>query len=126
MTRTPVAYMERSRVYYEAQGYDQPYKWAHHLKTPFAQLKKPLKDLKATLVTTGMPDESYQGKNRRLAQLSLSKPPRSLFTGGLFWDRWATHTKDRETYLPIKQLNQTVSQGLLGSLADYFYCVPNL
>ena len=126
MATIPVAYMERSRAYYEAQGYEKPYKWAHHLQTPFSHLKKPLKNLRATIVTTAMPDKSYQGKYRRLAQLNLSEPPTSLFTGGLFWDRWATHTDDRETYLPIKQLNQAISQGYLGSLADFFYCVPTM
>ena len=126
MPNVPVAYMERSRAYYEAQGYTQPYKWEHNLHAPFKRPESPLSNLKATLITTGMPDESYQGNNRRLAQLSLSAPPASLFTGGLFWDRWATHTNDRETYLPVKQLNRAISRGHLGSLADFFYCVPTM
>ena len=31
-----VPYMERTRLYYEAQGYTTPYQWAHHDDTSSA------------------------------------------------------------------------------------------
>ena len=42
--RSYVSYIDRSREYYAAQGYSQPYTWAHHDDAPFTPLKKPLSD----------------------------------------------------------------------------------
>ena len=40
--RSYVSYIDRSREYYTAQGYSQPYTWAHHDDVPFTLLKKSL------------------------------------------------------------------------------------
>ena len=32
----------RTRDYYQALGYDTPYRWAHYVDAPFQPLKKPL------------------------------------------------------------------------------------
>ena len=40
----PIEYMRRTRDYYLALGYDNPYRWAHYIDAPFQPLKKPLKD----------------------------------------------------------------------------------
>ncbi len=36
--RSFVSYIDRSREYYAAQGYDRPYAWAHHDDVPFTPL----------------------------------------------------------------------------------------
>ena len=59
-----VPYMRRTRDYYSAQGYQEPYRWAHNDQTPFAKLVKPLKDSRIGLITTAMPD-TRQGRERR-------------------------------------------------------------
>ena len=82
-----VRYIDKSRAYYAAHGYERPYRWASYSTTPFSPLKKPLKDCLVSVVTTSMPDASYVNKQRRLAVGDLHKPPLSLFTGDLAWDR---------------------------------------
>ena len=40
--RRYVSYIDKSREYYGASGYEQPYRWAHYEDVPFARLTKPL------------------------------------------------------------------------------------
>ena len=94
---TSVRYMERTREYYAAHGYDQSYKWAHHDDIPFTPLSKPLSDCTVSIVTTAMPDATYVKENRRLAVGDLHAPPQEFFTSELAWDKDATQTRDRES-----------------------------
>src|SRR5690349_23761472 len=52
MIEQPVPYMERTRLYYRALGYEQDYTWAHFADVPFTRLAKPLADCRIGLVTT--------------------------------------------------------------------------
>ena len=52
MAHSPVPYMDRSRRYYEVQGFDKPYVWAHFEEVPFTPLAKPLADSTLALLTT--------------------------------------------------------------------------
>jgi len=45
----PIPYMQRTREYYRAIGYDTPYRWAHNTSAPFQPLKKPLAQLHVAL-----------------------------------------------------------------------------
>ena len=119
-----VQYVERSRNYYAAQGYSEPYHWAHYDDVPFHALGKPLAESIVTVITTAMPDASYRGRRRRVAVGDLRRPPEHLWTGDLAWDHRATHTDDRETYLPIHQLERLVATSRLGALGPHFYCAP--
>lgn len=51
----PVPYLRRTREYYLALGYDEPYRWAHYRDVPFAPLGKPLAEASVALVTTAAP-----------------------------------------------------------------------
>ena len=51
----PIPYMQRTRAYYLALGYDNPYRWAHHRDVPFMPLAKSLGDSTVALVTTAAP-----------------------------------------------------------------------
>ena len=42
MSGQPVPYMARTRRYYEAQGFERAYVWAHFEEVPFTPLAKPL------------------------------------------------------------------------------------
>ena len=46
--RTFVSYIDRTREFYAAQGYDKPYRWARNAQVPFAKLAKPLSECRAT------------------------------------------------------------------------------
>ncbi|MEO9191380.1 MAG: hypothetical protein ABI224_15485, partial [Acetobacteraceae bacterium] len=47
-----VPYMERTRNYYLALGYANPYRWAQFAAVPFQPLKKPLAESCVALITT--------------------------------------------------------------------------
>jgi hypothetical protein len=51
-------------------------------------------------------------------------PPESLYTDDLAWDKEATHTDDRETYLPIDRLQELVAAGRIAAVAPRFHGVP--
>lgn len=121
-----VRYMDKSRDYYAAQGYEVAYKWSHYDTIPWIAPRAALSELTLTVVTTAMPDDGYVKRNRRLAIGDLQDPPAALFTGELAWDEDATHTNDRETYLPVNALNRAVAAGRIGRLAPHFYSVPTL
>ena len=57
----PIDYMRRTRDYYLALGYDNPYRWAHYVDAPFTPLKKPLKDSTLALITTAAPYQPDKG-----------------------------------------------------------------
>ena len=121
--RTHVSYIDKSREYYLAKGYGNPYRWAHHLDVPFARLPRPLADCRIGVVTTAALDEQG-GKVRVIYEASTNPAPTALHTHHLFWHKTATHTEDRETYLPLNLLNTLVEEGHLGSLSPRFYGAP--
>ncbi|MEE8397558.1 MAG: hypothetical protein V3S89_01050 [Desulfobacterales bacterium] len=124
MADNSVRYMDRSRIYYEAHGYEKSYRWAHHDSVPFARLAKPLKDCTVTLVTTAMPDASFSGDADVLHMGDMNHPPESFYTEERFWDKEATHTDDVDSFFPLRELARRVSEGSIGGLSDHYYCVP--
>lgn len=120
----PVRYMDKSREYYAAHGYEKPYRWAHFDDVPFTRPRVPLSDATLGVVTTSMLDDAHLGRHRRLAEGDLANPPTALYTEDVFWDRDATHTRDRESYFPYAALGTAVDSGRLGRLGPRFFCVP--
>jgi D-proline reductase (dithiol) PrdB len=123
---TPVSYMERTRLYYRALGYETDYVWAHNEEVPFARPVKPNRQLAVALATTaGPPDRSNRdAQNRKEVWSSeVAKPPVSFDTD-VAWDKESTHTDDRETFLPIDAVNRLVADGTLGKLSARFHCIP--
>ena len=57
----PIPYMQRTRDWYLALGYDNPYRYAHFDEVPFQPLRKPLPDCVLTLVTTAAPFQPDKG-----------------------------------------------------------------
>ena len=47
-----VSYIDKSREYYLARGYGNPYRWAQSENAPFAPLAKPLSQSRVALVST--------------------------------------------------------------------------
>ena len=120
----PVAYMARTRRYYEAQGFERPYRWARHETTPFAPLPKPLAECVLAVVTTAALYDREEADPRYVASASVAEPPARLFAGDLAWDKQATHLEDRASYLPLEALGELVAAGRLGALAPRFHCAP--
>ena len=120
--RSFVSYIDRTREYYSALGYERPYRWALHRDVPFAPLRKPLSESRLALITTASP-MGRQGP-KEVWSGPVASPPESLFTDDLSWDKGATHMKDVESFLPIRTLQALVDEGRVGALAERFHGVP--
>jgi D-proline reductase (dithiol) PrdB len=128
--RTFVSYIDRTREFYCAQGYEHPYAWARHTDAPFAPLPKPLAECTLGLVTTASPwrdqkvvDGVLRG-GKRVYSAPVEPPPEKLFTDDLAWDKNATHTDDVPSFLPVPQLQAFAAEGRIGALAARFHGVP--
>jgi hypothetical protein len=121
--RTFVSYIDKSREYYLARGYSNPYRWAYFEDAPFASLRRPLSHSTVTLITT-----AHEGTDapsfRNVYSVPSDDPPARLSTAGLFWDMQATHTDDLDSYFPVHRLHQSVHDGRIGRLARRLHGVP--
>ena len=127
--RSFISYIDRTRQYYAAQGYEEPYRWAHHAAVPFASLAKPLADSCVTVVTTASPvvDQGAHNGVRVAKQVwsgETDTTPDRLYTDDLAWDKESTHTNDVESFVPLAALRTLVAEGRIGSLARRYHGVP--
>ena len=120
----PIGYMERTRRYYEAQGFEKAYAWAHFDDIPFTPLRRPVSESTLVLITTMALYDRGASDVRHVASCSTREPPARLCGDDLSWDRTATHLNDRESYFPINMLNDLVRRGRIGALAGRFHCAP--
>ena len=125
-----VSYIDKSRDFYRAQGYETPYRWAHFDDTPFTPLARPLAESRVGLITTTTlieGDEEPDPEDRppkAVFAAPMQPPPERMYTQDLSWDKDATHTDDLDSYLPIRQLDELRDAGRIGSLSPRFYGVP--
>ena len=124
--RTFVSYIDKSREYYAARGYANPYRWAHFEDVPFSPLKEPLSQAAVTLITTAhlVPDEGETPLLHSVYSVPSDNPPARFSTDGLFWDRHATHTDDLDSYFPVHRLQELVHDGRIGRLTQRLHGVP--
>ena len=118
--RRALSYIDASREFYAAHGYDQPYQWAVHNDTPFQPMTKPLAEATVGVVTTAFPLGAASPK--RAMTVATSPVPDELFTADLSWHKEATHTNDVDSFLPLNALARAGDR--IGAVADRFYCVP--
>ena len=128
--RSFISYIDRTREFYAAAGYEQPYRWAHYREVPFAPLPRPLAQCTVGLVTTASPStagEAPAGVLRGDKQVwsgPTDTPPASLHTDHLSWDKETTHTDDVDSFLPIRPLQHFATEGRIARLAPHFYGAP--
>jgi len=127
--RSFVSYIDRSRDYYAAQGYEKPYAWPHYDRVPFSPLQKPLARCRVGLVTTaGLPKPAdpmaAMMYRRDMYAQPATPPPSLLYTDDLFWDKKATHTRDVDSFFPISHLARYAASGRIGSVSPRYYGVP--
>ena len=126
--RPYVRYIERTREFYAAQGYERPYRWAQFSDVPFAALEKPLTVCRVTLVTTASPLADQYGQHqvprKQVWSGDAADPPDRLYTDHLTWDKEATHTDDIESFLPLRCLQAFSESGRIGAVTRRFYGVP--
>ena len=123
----PVEYMARTRAYYRALGYPSDYRWATHDRTPFTPLAKPLAEARIALLTTSYPPGDWNDDNPPKKEVwsgPIAGAPDGLYNMNLAWDKESTHTRDRETYLPILAMQALAEAGVIGGLTERFHGAP--
>ncbi len=131
----PIPYMARTRAYYRALGYNEPYRWAHFTDVPFTPLPKPLKQCRIGLVTTAAlydpalgdqgPGAPYNAgaKFHRVYAHTIEGAP-DVRISHVTYDRTHTSAKDPNTWFPLAQLKRRAAEGAIGAVAPRFYGAP--
>lgn len=127
--RSFVSYIDKSREYYAAQGYEKPYQWATNDDAPLTPLPKPLSACKVGLITTSyfLPDDfvyRIPADLPRVPHAASRDEVANLDNTHLSWAHDETNTDDPETFLPLARLDEAVAAGRIGSVSDRFYCLP--
>lgn len=131
----PVPYMRRTRDWYQALGYDNPYRWAHFIETPFRAPGKPLSQSTVALITTAAPYQPGKGNQGPGAPYNASAKFYEIYTGDtardhdvrishVAIDRRHTSMEDSGTWFPLPALRACVQSARIGRLAARFYGAP--
>ena len=129
---THVRYIERTREYYQGEGYAAPYRWAHFDDVPFTRLSRPLAECVVGLVTTS--EMVIRGRETDLTHiaddptrptysLSTGTPMTELYSRKAAYDRHTTTLDDVDTYLPLTHLRRLMEERRIGGLAPRFQVV---
>ncbi len=130
-----IPYMQRTRDYYVALGYDNPYRWASFAQVPFAPLSTPLSRARVGLITTAAPYQPGVGdqgpgapynaaaKFYQVYSVTTDSVP-DLRISHVGYDRLYTSAADINTYLPLTRLREAVTAGRVGSLARRLHGSP--
>lgn len=127
--RVTLSYIDRSRRFYAAKGYDRPYRWLTNDSAPFTTPRKPVAASRIAIVTTSSPVEEAEGASgprpsKVVRALPAEPPPESMDTNDVFWHRGATNTDDVESFLPLRTMARFVADGRVGSLNDRYFAIP--
>lgn len=131
----PVPYMQRTRDYYLAIGYDTPYRWAHNVAAPFQPLTKPLAQSRVAIVTTAArfdptkgdqgPGAAYNG-SAKFYQVydGESAKQHDLRISHIAYDRAHTSATDMNSWFPLAQMHRLAREGRIGAIAPRFFGAP--
>ena len=131
----PIAYIDRTRDYYLALGYDNPYVWAQFDEVPFSKLKQPLSECRLALVTTAAPYHPDQGEQGANAPYNSSAKFYDVYAmpiegdpdvriSHVAIDRDHTTAEDKNTYFPLEQLKRAAVERRVGDISPNFYGLP--
>ena len=133
----PIPYMQRTRAYYLALGYENPYRWAHCRDVPFARLARPLRASTVALVTTAAPYRPELGDqgpgapyNGAAKFFEVYSAPAAdpgdpdVRISHLSYDRIHTTAEDHRTWFPLARLREAAAEGRVGRVAPRFHGLP--
>jgi hypothetical protein len=131
----PIAYMERTREWYLALGYGNPYRWAHHEDVPFQPLGKPLARCTVALVTTAAPYQPDKGAQGPGAPYNAAAKFYAVYSGDtavdhdvriahVAIDRKHTTMEDSGTWFPLPLMRGLAARGAIGAVARRFHGMP--
>lgn len=136
----PVRYIDRTRAWYSALGYD-PYRWPCNTDVPFTPLTKPLANSRVALVTTAAPFKPENGDQGPNAPYNGAAKFFEVFTRPMVphddtdhdlrishigYDRNHSKADDRNTWLPVPRLQEAVESGRIGGLTERISAVPTV
>jgi D-proline reductase (dithiol) PrdB len=130
-----VPYMERTRSYYLALGYANPYRWAQFAAVPFQPLEKPLAESCVALITTAALFDPAKGEQGPGAPYNAAAKFYTVYSADpmadpdlrishIGYDRMHTTASDPRTYNPLDQMKRAVARGRIGRLASRFHGAP--
>jgi hypothetical protein len=131
----PIPYMQRTREYYLALGYDNPYRWANFAEVPFAPLGEPLAQARLTIITTAAPYQPGKGDQGPGAAYNSAAKFYKVYSGEtaqendlrishIGYDRVHTTAEDSNTWFPLPALKRLAASGRIGSIAPRFHGAP--
>ena len=131
----PIQYLKRTRDWYLALGYDNPYRWAHFHDVPFAPLEKPLARSTVAIVTTAAPFQPDKGPQGPGAPYNASAKFYAVYSGDTSQehdlrishvgiDRKHTSMEDARCWFPLHALRDAVAAGRVGAIARRFHGAP--
>jgi len=129
-----IRYMERTRTYYGTLGYPA-YAWSCNDEVPFTRPARPLSESRLALITTAAPyrrelgdqgpGAAYNADAKFFKVYTLpATPAPDLRISHLGYDRKHSSAEDPNTWLPVARLEEAVSDGVIGSLAEEIIAVP--
>ncbi len=131
----PIPYVQRTRDYYLALGYGDPYRWAHFVEVPFTPLRTPLSRARVALITTAAPYQPEAGdqgpgapynavaKFYRVYSATTERVP-DVRISHVGYDRKHTSAADVNAYFPLARMKEAVAAGRIGALAPRFHGAP--
>ena len=130
-TPSHVRYIDKTRAYYHAEGYDKAYEWAHFEEipfTPFASIGRPLSQCHVGVVTTSEmarrdADAGPDDPRRLVYALRTDLGVEQLYSKKAAYDRYATSLDDVDSYLPLTHLHRLVAEGRIGAVAPRFQVI---
>lgn len=131
----PVPYMTRTRDWYLALGYGNPYRWAHYTEVPFTPLNKPLAHMTVALLTTASPFDPTKGEQGIGAPYNAEAKFYKVYSGDVTLDhdvrishvavdRKHTTMEDSNTWFPLPAMRAAATAGRIGRLAPRFHGIP--
>src|SRR5437016_4706500 len=131
----PIPYMQRTRDYYVALGYGNPYRWAHFDEVPFTPLRTPLNRARVALITTAAPYQPEAGNQEPGAPYNAaakfyqvySIPSESvpdLRISHVGYDRKHSSAADIHAYFPLARMKEAAAAGRIGSLGPRVHGAP--
>lgn len=131
----PIPYMTRTRDWYLALGYDNPYRWAHYAEVPFTPLVAPLSKMTVALLTTASPYDPAKGEQGIGAPYNAEAKFYKVYSGDVTQDhdvrishvaidRKNTTMEDSNTWFPLPAMRAAAATGRIGRLAPRFHGIP--
>lgn len=130
----PIAYMQRTRDWYRALGYEDAYRYAHFEEVPFHRPPKPLRDTVLALVTTAAPFQPGKGPQGPGAPYNAAAKFFVPYTGDaaidhdvrishVAIDRKHANMEDANCWFPLPLMRRWAGEGRF-RLAPRFHGMP--